>query len=122
MQATERERDFLAKRKKLVRVWPVVGPSLLAVIGCFTAWLFWKNPLLVNPNTVLARMEARSIPGSTMSVMVGLLPVVSLMCLFLVVVMVLFVFMAFANEKKYLAIIERLAALGTPAEDNEEPR
>ena len=43
-----------------------------------------------------------------LATMASLLPVVVWMCLFLVVFIILFMFMAFANERRYLRLIRRL--------------
>lgn len=67
---------------------------------------------MVNPWRVLDRIQAGSIPDSTLDLMAAFLPLLTLLALVLVVVVVLFVFLAFSIEKKYVAAIERLLEQG----------
>jgi hypothetical protein len=108
VQLTEQEKSFFTKREKLVRAWPLFGSVMLIVVLCLAGWLFWRNPLLVNPWVVLTRLEAGSIPDSTLLLMAGLLPIAMLLCLAIVLVTLLFAFVALSNERKYISIIHRL--------------
>jgi len=109
MELTDAEMAFLARRTKLVRTWPAVGWALLGAVVALGAWLVVTRPLLADPFTALAQLEAGSIPPSMLKLMAGLLPVVVLLCLVLVAVIVAFVFAAMANERRHLAIIRRLS-------------
>ena len=108
MDLTEKDRQFLARRRKLVRMWPLVGTILLIGFVGFGAWLLWTKPLLVNPYVVVARLDSGPLSPSTTSLMASLLPLATLMCLVLSVAVILFAFAAISNEKKYMAIIEKL--------------
>lgn len=122
MQLSYEEKCFVAKRARLMRTWRYVGAILLAMIIGLGVWLFLSKPLLANPFVVMTRLKSNSIPQSTMALMAGMLPVVTLMCVVLAVTAVLFVFAAFSNEKKYLTIIQResreigFAQQGAPAD------
>jgi len=105
---TKPESSFIQKRKKLLKLWPITASILLLGIAFLTAWLFWNTPLLINPYAAIEQLNTQSIPDSTTSLMVAMLPIVMLMCLFLTVVLILFMFVAFSNEKRHMAIIERL--------------
>lgn len=107
MQLNDDDRRFLLKRAKLVRTWPFVGAILLTILIGLGIWLFLTRPLLVNPLNVMTRLENNSIPESTVTLMAGMLPIVVSMCLLLAVMIVLFVFAALSNEKKYLKIIQQ---------------
>ena len=96
----------------LVRIWPFVGPLLLASVGILAAWLFWKTPLLINPYAVLEQLQAGIMPDSTVALLAGLLPIVLLACLVLLLAMVLFLFVTLANERNYMAMIEKLHSTG----------
>lgn len=108
MEITAKEKRFLAKRTKLVQTWPLVGGILLCLVLGLGVWLFLSTPLLANPFTVLSKLRSNSIPVSTLTLMAGLLPVAILMCLVLAIAMVAFSFAAFSNEKKYIAMVERM--------------
>jgi len=111
MRLTEAEKAFPARRAKRVRTWPVVGAVLLFTLAVLGAWLFVTRPLLADPFTVLARLDAGSIPPSMLTLMAGLLPVVVLLCLVLAAAIVLLVYAAMVNERRHLAIIRRLGEL-----------
>ena len=107
MQLSDEEHRFLSKRSRLLQAWRYVGTILLVILIGLGIWLLLSKPLLANPFIVMARLKSDSIPDSTMALMAGILPVVVLMCIVLAVTVVLFVFAAFYNEKKYLKIIRR---------------
>jgi hypothetical protein len=110
MQLSDDEARFLAKRTRFVKTWRGVGVVLLILLSVLTGWLFWFVPLLANPFSVLSRLQEDSVPVSTMALATALLPIVSLFCLLMAFVIVLFVFVVISNEKSYLAIVRRLAA------------
>ncbi len=111
MDLTEQEVRFLAHRTKLVNAWRYVGVVLLVGVAGFAGWLFWFAPLLANPFTVLTRLENSSIPPSTMALSTALLPIVFLTCIVLALAIVLFVFSAISNERKHLAIVQRMTGI-----------
>ena len=110
MDLTDKETLFLDRRRMLFRIWPYVGMLLLVGIAMFAAWLFWKTPLMINPYTVLEQLHAGTMPDSTMALLAGFLSLVLLACLMLLVTMVLVLFAALSNERKYMAIIGKLQA------------
>jgi len=83
MILTAQERFFIEKRRRLTRVWPVVSTLLLLAILSLAGWLFWSNPLLVNPWAVFSRLQLHSISESTLFLMAFLLPVAMLLPLLL---------------------------------------
>lgn len=117
MDLTRQEKLFVEKRAKFARSWPIVGAALLAMIAVLAAWLFFSNPLLINPWAVLSKLEAGSLPDSTLATMATLLPVVMFTCLFVLVVALVFFWVAFSNERKHLALIRRLTSHQTDLGD-----
>jgi hypothetical protein len=117
MDVSHDELSFITRRSRLVRTWPLAGSALLIMAAGLTAWLFFSRPLLANPLTVWSRLDENSLPESELVVMAAMLPVVVLACLALLIVLILFGFVAFANEKKYLSILERtIGSLNRPDE------
>jgi hypothetical protein len=108
VELTAEEKGFVAKRAKFVRAWPLVGTILLLLLLGLGVWLVVFNPLLANPFSVMSELNSYSIPESTLILMAGLLPVVVLTSLILTGAIVLFGFAAFANERKYIALIQRM--------------
>ncbi|MBD3797596.1 MAG: hypothetical protein IE887_07630 [Campylobacterales bacterium] len=90
-----------------MKTWRYVGAIMLTMLFGLIIWLFLSNPLLINPFVVLTRLNNDSIPDSTITLMADMLPVAVLMCIVLTVTVVLFAFITFSNEKKYLTIIQR---------------
>ncbi len=109
MDLSEQEVRFLANRTRLANAWCYVGVVLLFSVASLAGALFWFVPLLANPFTVLTRLQDDSIPQSTMALSTALLPIVVLTCLFLTMAIVLFIFAAFANERTYLSIVQKVA-------------
>ena len=104
----EQSMSFLKKRRRLARFWPVAGTLLLAGVLAFLVWMFLKKSLLVNPFEVASRIDAGTLENSTITLMAGMLPVVFLACFFILILVVLYAFSAFSNERRYLRIIDTL--------------
>jgi len=113
MDLSEQEARFLENRTRLVNAWRYIGLVLLVSLAGLVGWLFWFVPLPANPFTVLTRLKGDSIPSSTMTLSTALLPIMFLTCAFLALVIVLFVYAAVANERKYLLIVQKMT--GTSA-------
>ena len=108
MLITERQKRFLKKRRKLIRVWPYLGTLLLLFIAVFIVWLLIRKPLLVNPFYVINGLGAGTIEQSTLLLMAGMLPIMFAACLLLLIAIVIFTFSAFSNEKKHIKVIDHL--------------
>lgn len=108
MRLSNKESQFIIQRTKLIQTWHPVGIFILVVLLAFCGWLFAVNPLLINPFIVIFRLKNDSIPFPTLTLMASFLPIAVLMCFFLVFIIILFLFVSFANEKKYLNIIQKI--------------
>jgi hypothetical protein len=106
MQSNRQSERFLEKRRTLLAAWRYAGPLLLLVIGGFAAYLFISTPLLINPVAVAAGIESGSIEQSTLQLLAMFVPFLFITACFLLVVLVVLMYAAFANEKKYLAILD----------------
>ncbi len=106
MSLPEKQQQFLAQRRRLVRLWPRVGiPAAILFVG-LVGWLFYRSPLLVNPYAVLDRLRDSTLERSTVLLMAGMLPIISLCCLSVVAFLLVLTFTFIARERQYLAIIE----------------
>ena len=109
MALSKREEAWLARRERLLRLWPWAGAALVAlVVGGVAALATWV-PLMVNPRAVIERLEAGSLGETTLMTLAALLPVVVLMLAGLLLAIVLLAFVAFANERRLLRLVRRLA-------------
>ena len=104
------QQAFLDKRQGLIRLWRYVGPVLLLLIFGFTAYLLARTPLLINPFEAISRIEAGNLPESTLVIMAAMLPIMFGGALILLLAIVLVMYAAISNEKKYAAIIAELGA------------
>ncbi len=106
---SEKQLEFLRRRRKLVRWWPLGGGLLLLVIGGLAGGLFWRAPVFVNPFLVESQLQAGQMPDATEAMLAVLLPVMVLLCLFFAAILVLLTFSAIANERRHLQIITTLS-------------
>lgn len=102
------QQRFIMRRRQLLRTWRVIGPVLLLLLIIAGVIMFFNYPLMFNPYESIERLEAGTLEDSTVQLMALLLPIAMLMVFFMLVVVVLLSFAVMANDKKYLAIIERL--------------
>jgi hypothetical protein len=80
------------------------------LIAGFSAYLLHSTPLLINPFAVASGIESGSVEQSTLQMMALFVPVLFIMLCFLLVVLVVLIYAAFANEKKYLALLDQMQA------------
>lgn len=108
MKLDQRQKSFLQKRRKLLKLWPYVGPlKLLGVLGLMF-YLMMYSPLLTNPLEVSARIQAGSLAQSTLEMMAMLLPIMFITTCFTLVTLIVLMYASFSNEKKYIKMIDTL--------------
>lgn len=105
---SERQNEFLVNRRKLIKVWNYAGVIILVILIGFGVYMFFNTPLLINPFEVLIQLEEQTIEYSTLKLMAIMLPIIFATACFLLFVIVATMYTVFANEKKYLEIVERL--------------
>ena len=101
-------RRHMERRKRLVRVFPLVFGALLLLLAAGEAWLLLKSPLLANPFHVMERVRADTLDPGTASLMAAMLPIMVQMCMLLALAVVAFSFAAWNNERRLLAMIALL--------------
>jgi hypothetical protein len=102
----EKDLDFLKKRSFFARWWNVVGSVMLAVLGGMAVWFFVKVPNLIDPLHVADQLKAGTLKQASLVVMAGMLPIVVLGFILVCCAVIGFGFAVFANERRYLRIIE----------------
>ncbi|CCE22746.1 hypothetical protein [Methylotuvimicrobium alcaliphilum] len=105
---TPQKRDFIEKRRRLTRYWPIGAGLLLASLAALSVWLWNFSPYLANPYCVIERLESGKIDAGMMAMSTLLLPMMTLTVIVLLGLAVVMGFASFANEKKYQAIINKL--------------
>ena len=106
MKLNENYGDFLEKRRRLLKAWRYAGPSLLLAILGLVVFLKVRTPLLIDPYEVVSRLEAGSLEQTTLELMAVLLPITMILVCFVLVMLVVFIYAAFSNEKKYRQILQ----------------
>ena len=105
---TENELAFLQMRRRFLRFWKIAGFSTLVFLTGLFSWLYFKVPNLVNPFHVQRQIESNALTPSVLKVMAALMPLMMVLAFFLSVAIILFGFSAYANERRYLKIIDSL--------------
>ncbi len=98
--------QFLARRRKLVRWWPPVGVAMLLVLVGFAGWLWFTQPLMVNPNEMARRLISGDIDDGTLVILAGMVPLLLWGCLIVTAGLVLLGFSVTAAERRYLAALD----------------
>jgi Ca2+/Na+ antiporter len=111
----EKDLEFIKKRSFFARWWNVVGSVMLAVLVGMALWFFVRVPNFINPFHVIDQLQSGTLQQSTLVVMAAMLPIVVLGLLLVCCTVIGFGFAVFANERRYLRIIEEMQK----AEENE---
>jgi len=104
----ENDLAFLQMRRRFLRFWKIAGFSTLVFLTGLFSWLYFKVPNLVNPFHVQRQIESNALTPSVLKVMAALMPLMMVLAFFLSVAIILFGFSAYANERRYLKIIDSL--------------
>lgn len=99
---------YIMKRERLAKSWPVAGGLLLLLLAALAAWLWIKTPYLINPWLVIESLESGTLPESTTTIMVAMLPILVLTLLVLAAAVVLLAGAALANERRIIRLLRRL--------------
>jgi hypothetical protein len=105
---------FLQMRRRFLRFSKIGGVSSLVFLSALFFWLLFKSPNLVNPFQVQRQIAANALTPSALQVMAVLTPLMVAVAFFLSASIILFGFSAFANERRYLKIIDSLLAKNQP--------
>lgn len=103
---TEAQSQFLARRRKLSKAWPLVGSLLIVLVLGLYAYLFWSTPMLVNPYHVMERVKADELPRELALTMAMIMPLVVLWTGVLLIVFILFSFSMIGNERKLIRMVD----------------
>ena len=110
----ENDLAFLQMRRRFLRFWKIAGVSTLVFLVALFSWLYFKVPNLVNPFHVQRQIESNALTPSPLKVMAALMPLMMVLAFFLSVAIILFGFSAYANENRYLRILDSLLAERKP--------
>lgn len=114
MNLSATEQKFVQRRRQLQAHWRYVGIGTIAACLGLAAWLLITTPLMINPYYVMQRVEAGSLSESTMIVSAVMLPLVTVALIGLMFVLIAGMYACFANERKYIAMIDNLSSTERP--------
>lgn len=101
-----RDQNFLERRKKLNRLWPIVGTALAATLVLLYILLFIRTPKLVNPYLVMDLIHTGQLADGSLQLLALICPIAIIFLFLTVGVVILFGFGWYKTEKRYLRIIE----------------
>ena len=108
MSISDKELDFILKRKRLNRFGFLGTGTSAGVIILVALYLFFKTPDFINPYAFMESFSAGEIENSTVVLMAHLLPLMTFSLFFFLLVMALILMSAVGNERKLLTILDSL--------------
>ena len=100
------DKIFLEKRKKLNRLWPIVGTALIVTLVLLYILLFIRTPKLVNPYLVMEKLKTDQMAESSLHLLALICPIAIIFLFLTVGAVILFGFGWYKTEKRYLRILE----------------
>ncbi|NOZ08234.1 MAG: hypothetical protein GXO91_05075 [FCB group bacterium] len=105
---TEKEIQFLNRRRLFISTWKTVAGILLSGLGLLLIGLFFNSPYLVNPAAVARALQEGSLAAPTVNLAALILPIVVLLLFSVIIIFILFGYSIISREKQYLSMIEKI--------------
>ena len=102
----QKDRNFIDKRKKLHRYWPIMGTTMILMMLGLVIYLFIRTPKLINPFLVVELIKTNAIDPRTMVLMTAMCPVLTIFLLFTVAVVIVYVWAFMVLEGRYHKILD----------------
>lgn len=108
---------LLCRRRRLLRLWPAIGGTML--LGTLAAWTyFWfAHPLLGNPPHVLRALEAGTLATDSQVLLAAMAPILFIGIGIMLALLILFSFACMANEKRLLDALDSCRARQVPSDN-----
>lgn len=100
-------RQIISRRRRLIRIWPVIALLLGAVTVGFYAWAFVQRPILVNPLHVLDLMQSGNLDSATQALLAVTAPMLFLVVGLLVLLLLAFVTAGLISEGRLMRVLEK---------------
>lgn len=98
---------IIARRQRLIRIWPYIAFVLVSLMVGFYAWAFINQPILVNPLHVVSLMQTGGLDSTTQALLAVTAPMLLLVVGLLVFLLLLFVSVGLINEGRLMRILEK---------------
>lgn len=99
--------QVIAKRQRLIRVWPKFAAALAALTIGFYVWAFISQPILVNPLHVINLLQNNALSGSTEALLSVMTPILFLAIGVLLLLLLVFVTAGLINEGRLMRLLEQ---------------
>jgi polyferredoxin len=100
-------RQIISRRRRLIRIWPVIALLLGVVSIGFYVWAFLQNPILVNPLHVLDLMQTGNLDSATQALLAVTAPMLFLAVGLLVLLLLAFVTAGLVSEGRLMRVLEK---------------
>ena len=100
-------RQIISRRRRLIRIWPVIALLLGTVTAGFYAWAFFQRPILVNPLHVLELMQTGNLDSATQALLAVTAPMLFLAVGLLVLLLLAFVTAGLVSEGRLMRVLEK---------------
>jgi len=105
---TKSQEKFLAQRKFFSKLGLWVGVIVVLILAIFVLYMYFRHPLIANPQYVMMQLENNSLPPSILSILAMLGSFLFLIISLILGVFIVFFLLAVRNERKLINIIDRL--------------
>ena len=102
----KKDEQFLEKRRKLNKAWPIVGTIMMISLVILALYLFFSSPLLINPYKVIELIKANKLSPTTMRLMAVIMPVLVIGLLGTVFICIFYTWLFMIIEKRYLKMLD----------------
>lgn len=105
---SEDDKKFLKTRRRFASLWNLAALFLFALIGITAVWMYGRNRHLIDPFYMIKQLQTETISKPTIELMAVMMPLATLACIMIVIMVVILGFGIFANERRYMRIIDSL--------------
>ncbi len=100
-------RQVIARRQRLIRIWPKIAITLAVLTVGFYVWAFIKQPILVNPLHVINLLQDNALSSSTQALLSVMAPILFLVVGVLLLMLLLFVTAGLVNEGRLMRLLQQ---------------
>lgn len=99
--------QVIARRQRLIRIWPKIAITLAMLTVGFYVWAFIKQPILVNPLHVIGLLQDNALSSSTQALLSVMAPILFLVVGVLLLMLLLFVTAGLVNEGRLMRLLQQ---------------
>ncbi|WP_407275521.1 hypothetical protein [Halothiobacillus sp. DCM-1] len=96
------QQQILTRRLRFIRRWPAIAGLVALLTLGFYGWVFIKQPLLVNPQSVIQLVQMPSPDSATLTLLAVIAPILFLTVGGLILLLLLFVTLGLINEGRLI--------------------